>query len=566
MSGSPKAFALHSADYVIFLSFMSISVGVGAYYAIVNRRRMSKVQEEGTSKTDEYLMGGRNMPFIPITLSLLTTFLSGKSLLGIPAEMFDHGLWMFVYMPMSIIAFLVSGLVFVPIFYHLKMTSIYEYLELRFHSTTLKKLCAAVFILNTLVYMGGVVYGPAVALSSVTDMPTFWTIIVGLAFLFLMLVQLVGCSSTLYTTIGGLKAVVWTDTLQAGVMFAGMLAVMVKGTVDVGGFHKIFEVAVDSGRYEEMWRLDPNPAQYANMWTSTFGAIAVWLSFYGVNQMTVQRYCSVPTLKEAKKVIMLSAPLYLLLTMMVCFIGLLVLTFFYNCNPLETGEISTYDQLVVLFAARVAENYPGFPGLLLACIFAATLSTVSTGYNSMAAVIYNDYVRPSFGEKRALLINKTLVFFSGVLSTLIAFSVQPLGGIVRSSVAILGATRGPVVGLFFLGVFARNVSTRATVVSFVGSIGVCLFLWICSVLENPYKEGCHGRSFNITYLPPYDASYGRPDTFFFSRISPFMYAFFGLVFVFFPALILSYCIPPQAEQYSSGRKHSLTWNGRKIKC
>ncbi|KAK0423693.1 hypothetical protein QR680_008282 [Steinernema hermaphroditum] len=556
---APKQFNLSLIDYGIFSGFMCISVGVGVYYAVVNGRRKNVVKP--AEQSDEYLMGGRTMPYLPVAMSLLTTFLSGKAILGTPAEIFDHGMLWVVHFSMSAVAFLISGFIFVPIFFHLNTTSIYEYLELRFHSALIRKLCAAVFIVNNLVYMGVVVYGPAVALSSVTDMPTFWTII------------LVGCSSTLYTTIGGLKAVVWTDTLQAGVMFAGMLAVMVKGTVDVGGFQKILEVATVSGRLDELWRFDPNPALYMSFWTSTFGAVCIWLSLYGVNQMAVQRYCSVPTLRDAQKVVFITIPLYFVLAMMVCFIGLLVLTFFYNCNPLETGEISTYDQLVVLFAARVAENYPGFPGLLLACIFAATLSTVSTGYNSMAAVIYNDYVRPSFGEKRALLINKTLVFFSGVLSTLIAFSVQPLGGIVRSSVAILGATRGPVVGLFFLGVFARNVSTRATVISFVGSIGVCLFLWICSVLENPYKdyhmptnsslEGCHGHSFNLTYLPTsYDAFYGRPDTLYFSRISPFSYALIGMIFVFFPAILLSHGMPPRKERFSSGRRHSLTLMGR----
>uniref|UniRef100_A0A1I7YX77 Sodium/solute symporter n=1 Tax=Steinernema glaseri TaxID=37863 RepID=A0A1I7YX77_9BILA len=555
---APKQINLAVIDYVIFCGFMCISIGVGVYYAVVNRSR--KDVFKSAAQSDDYLMGGRRMPYFPVAMSLLTTFLSGKAILGTPAEIFDHGLLWIIHFSMSAVAFLISGFIFVPIFFHLSTTSIYEYLELRFHSAVIRKLCAAVFIANNLVYMGVVVYGPAVALSSVTSMPTFWTII------------LVGCSSTLYTTIGGLKAVVWTDTLQAGVMFAGMLALMAKGTVDVGGFGRMFEVATASGRMAELWRFDPDPALYMSFWTSTLGAICIWLSLYGVNQMAVQRYCSVPTLKDAQKVVFITIPLYFLLSMMVCFIGLLVLTYFYNCNPLETGEITTYDQLVVLFAARVAENYPGFPGLLLACIFAATLSTVSTGYNSMAAVIYNDYIRPHYGDGHALLINKVLVFLSGLVSTAIAFSVEPLGGIVRSSVAILGATRGPVVGLFFLGVFARKVSTRATVVSFVGSIGVCLFLWLCSVVENPYKdyhmptnsseEGCHGRPFNLTHIPPYDGFYGRPDTLYFSRISPFSYALIGMIFVFFPALLLSHCMPPREERFSSGRRHSLTLMGR----
>ncbi|TKR96406.1 hypothetical protein L596_010424 [Steinernema carpocapsae] len=335
-----RQFSLSLIDYVIFAAFMCISVGVGFYYAVIGRFR-KRVQNVKT-KTDDYLMGGRKLPYLPVTMSLLTTFLSGKAILGTPAEIFDHGALWFLHYAVSIIAFLISGFIFVPIFFHLSTVSIYEYLELRFHSVLVRKLCAVVFILNNLVYMGVVVYGPAVALNSVTDLPTYSAII------------LVGVSSTLYTTIGGLKAVVWTDTLQAGVMFAGMLVVTVKGTFDVGGLSRIWEVAVVSGRAEQLLRFNPNPAQYMTVWTSTLGAICIWLSLYGVNQMAVQRYCSVPTLKDAQKVVFLTIPLYFLLSMMVCYIGLLVLAYFYNCNPLETGELNTYDQLMVLFAARVA--------------------------------------------------------------------------------------------------------------------------------------------------------------------------------------------------------------------
>ncbi|TKR96403.1 hypothetical protein L596_010421 [Steinernema carpocapsae] len=312
-----------------------------------------------------------------------------------------------------------------------------------------------------------------------------------------------------------------------------------------------------------------------NIWVATIGGLTTFLSFYGVNQISLQRFCSVPSLREAQKVMILAAPIYVGLQVMITYIGLLVLAYFYYCDPRETGEIRTNDQLAVLFAAKVAENIPGFPGLLLACIFAATLSTVSSAYNSLAAVIYNDYVKPRFGEKHALLVNKVIVFIAGVLSTCLAFSVQPLGGIVRSSVAILGATRGPVVGLFFLGVFVRSVSTRATIISFAVSIATCVFLWLCSVIENPYKDyhmptnssavACQNRPFHQTHLPhSYDASYGPPETFYLSRISPFCYAFIGLVLVFFPAILLSYVFPPKEEGWSSGRRQSLTWLGRPV--
>ncbi|TKR96431.1 hypothetical protein L596_010446 [Steinernema carpocapsae] len=203
-------------DYLLFGAFMCISVGVGLYYAILDKL---KKPMEKKKTTDEYLMGGRSMSFLPVVLSLVTTFMSGITLFGIPAEIYEHGavlMLQYLTMPLAII---VLGYIFIPIFYNLGSVSIYEYLEIRFHSAFLRRLCAGMFVLNTVMYMGVVIYAPAVALSGVTNIDTW------------ILILLVGVSSTLYTTLGGLKAVVWTDALQAGVMYAGMGIIIVKGTV-----------------------------------------------------------------------------------------------------------------------------------------------------------------------------------------------------------------------------------------------------------------------------------------------------------------------------------------------
>ncbi|KAK0423690.1 hypothetical protein QR680_008280 [Steinernema hermaphroditum] len=568
-SNAGATYSLSLIDYGVFGAFLCISVAVGIYHAVVerfkNRAVPSEAPVEAKSRTEEYLLGGRKMPVIPVALSLLTTFLSGITLLGTPAEFFKHGgLWILMYF-LSPIAFILSGLYFLPIFYHLNATSIYEYLELRFHSPLLRRLCAGAFIANTLIFLGVVTYAPAVALAGVTNLDVW------------LLILLVGACSTLYTTIGGLKAVVWADTLQAGVMYIGIGFIVVKGTIDCGGIGNVFQVAVDSGRAESTLRFDIDPAQYNSFWIMLFSATSVYLALYGINQMSVQRYCSLPSVQDARKVVWITIPLYLLLSAMACYIGLLVLAFFYNCNPLETGEIKTHDQLVVLLAVKISKEYAGMPGLFLACIFATTLSTVSTGYNSLAAVVFVDFVKPLYkaeiSPQRSLLINKSVVFLSGLIATCLAYACGPLGGIIQSSIGLLGATIGPVTGLFFLGVFARGVSTRAAIYSFIASICCCVLLWLCATLENPYKgytlptnsslENCDGRTFTLTRIPDsYDPHYGRPDTFYVSRISPFSYAFFGLLFAFVPAVLLSSLFPAKEERYSSGRKNSLTLWGR----
>ncbi|KAK0412811.1 hypothetical protein QR680_006423 [Steinernema hermaphroditum] len=530
MADQAVKYHLGVVDYAVFLLFMLISVGVGIYYAIAEKLRATS-PEKHKDRADRYLMGGRKLPIIPVALSVLTSFLSGIALLGTPAEIFEHGgLWIIKYLTAPI-ALIISGFLFIPIFYHLQLVSIYEYIEIRYHSAMLRKFCAIAFSAHNLVLMAVSIYSPAIALSGVTDLD-MWKLIL-----------LVGATSTLYTTIGGLKAVVWTDTIQAAVMYAGLGFVMVKGTIDAGGFKRVFEVFVESGRLENSWRFDPNPAQYYNMWNAVFGGIALWLSLYGLNQMSVQRYCSVRSVQDAKKVVWLNIPLKLLISLMAAYVGLLVLAYFYNCNPLETGEIATLDQLTVLLAAKVSENYPGLTGLFIACIFAGTLSVVSGGYNSLAAVLFKDLIEPSAGHRLsprgALLVNKAIVFLSGLVSTALAYSAGPLGGIIKSSIGLLGATNGPIVGLFLVGLFCYVLPTNSSV------------------------EGCQGKTFVETFQPSdYDPHYGRPGTSYLSRISQLSYGLMSKIMVFILSMVLSLFIRPKGERYSSGRRRSLTLMGR----
>ncbi|TKR96410.1 hypothetical protein L596_010427 [Steinernema carpocapsae] len=175
--------------------------------------------------------------------------------------------------------------------------------------------------------------------------------------------------------------------------------------------------------------------------------------------------------------------------------------------------------------------------------------------------------------KKSLLINKAVVCISGIIATCLAFAAGPLGGIIQSCIGLLGATLGPTIGIFFLGVFVRSVSTKATVTSFWLSLVCCVLLWALSVIENPYKdyvlptnsskENCGKRSFTLILIPgSYDPHYGRPDAFYLSKISTYSYGLIGLIMVFFPAILLSQVFPPREEKYSLGRKHSLTLFGR----
>jgi sodium-coupled monocarboxylate transporter 8/12 len=179
---------------------------------------------------------------------------------------------------------------------------------------------------------------------------------------------------------------------------------------------------------------------------SLIGWFVLWASVFGTNQLAIQRYSSLPTLSDARKALFWTMPGFLLLAMAAVTIGLIALADFYNCNPLETGEIASRDQLIIHFARKVlrtnyylyflsnfcnfipADLLPGLFGLYLSCLLSASLSTLSSGINSISAVIFTDFIKPIVGKKlspcQAMTINKVCSWFYFLLFMMSIFYSQ----------------------------------------------------------------------------------------------------------------------------------------------
>lgn len=162
-------------------------------------------------------------------------------------------------------------------------------------------------------------------------------------------------TATCYTTIGGLKAVVWTDSLQAVLMYAGVAVLIIKGLNHerVGGLNRVLTIAWDTGRFEEVFRMNPTILQYNSFWINVFSGTITWLASFGVNQLAIQRYNSLPSLADGKSIIYHTLLPFFVLCSIVSFVGFIALAYFYNCNPLETGFVTDKDHLTILFALQV---------------------------------------------------------------------------------------------------------------------------------------------------------------------------------------------------------------------
>lgn len=447
-----------AADYAVFTVMLVVSSLIGIYYRFTGDRQRT---------AREYLVANKNMSVVPVAFSLMASFMSAVTLLGVPSENYFYGTQFIVINIAYIFGTPIAAYVFLPVFYKLQVISVYEYLERRFGKAT-RLTMSATFVIQMVLYMAVVLYAPAVALSAVTGISKWLSIIS------------VGLVCTFYCTIGGMKAVLWTDLFQSILMFLSMFAVVGVGTYRMGGVYNVWNEALAGGRIEFL-NFDPDPTVRHTVWTLAIGGIFVYVSLYGVNQAQVQRLMTVSTLKKAQLALFINWPIVSALSLVTSFAGIVMYANFRHCDPLLSGKITKTDQVLPYFVMLYLGGVQGLPGLFVAGIFSGALSTVSSAVNSLAAVLLEDFVRPfcisqKTYDKHASLILKVLAFFFGVLCVLLTGLVEQLGGVLQASFMIFGVVGGPLLGVFTLGVLCRKANQEAALSGLIA--GLLMGFWV----------------------------------------------------------------------------------------
>ncbi|XP_058691583.1 sodium-dependent multivitamin transporter [Poecile atricapillus] len=443
-------------DYGIFALLLVLSSAIGLFYALSGDRQRT---------VQEFLLANRDMGCLPVALSLLASFQSAVAILGVPAEIFRFGTEYWFLGCSYFLGLLIPAHIFIPVFYRLRITSTYEYLELRFNKTV-RVFGTITFIFQMVIYMGVVLYAPALALNAVTGFD-LWSAVLTM-----------GLVCTLYTTLGGLKAVIWTDVFQTLVMLAGQVAVIVVGAWRVGGMARVWRVAEQEGKISGI-DLDPNPLERHTFWSLAVGGIFMMLSLYGVNQAQVQRYLSARSEREAKLSCYAVFPCQQIVLCLSCLTGLVMFVYDREHPLAPSQRYASSDQLVLFFVMDVLRDLPGLPGLFVACLFSGALSTISSAFNSLATVTMEDLVRPHFpglSESRATLISKLLALGYGLLCLGMAYVSSLLGPVLQAAISIFGMVGGPLLGLFCLGMFFPCANPTGAVVGLLA--GLVMAFWI----------------------------------------------------------------------------------------
>ncbi|XP_060107140.1 sodium-dependent multivitamin transporter [Heteronotia binoei] len=451
-------------DYAIFVLVLVLSAGIGLFYALSGGKQRT---------VQEFLLANRSMTFLPVALSLLATFQSAVAILGVPAEIYRFGTEYWFLGCSYLLGLLIPAHIFIPVFYRLRLTSAYEYLELRFNKVV--RICGTVtFIFQMVIYMGVVLYAPALALNAVTHFD-LW---VG--------VLAVGLVCILYTTLGGLKAVIWTDVFQTFVMFAGQVAVIMIGTIKVGGLGRVWQVAAKHGRISGI-NLNPDPYERHTFWSLAFGGVFMMLSLFGVNQAQVQRYLSSRTERQAVLSCYAVFPCQQIVLCLGCLTGLVMFAYYQEHPLTEEQKNASPDQMVLYFVMDVLHETPGLPGLFVACLFSGSLSTISSAFSSLAAVTMEDLIRPyvaSIPERRATLYSKLLALGYGLICLGMAYISSMMGSVLQAAFSIFGMVGGPLLGLFCLGMFFPCANSVGAVAGLVAGLAMAFWVGIGSFIAN----------------------------------------------------------------------------------
>lgn len=432
-------------DYAALAGYFALITGISLWFS----------RKKKTS--DEFLRGGQNVPFWAVGISVMATQVSAIGFMTFPAKTYATNWAYFAGVATWFVVVPLVNWAFIPFYRKLNLTSAYQYLEARFDARV-RALAAGVFVLFQLARMGLVLYLPALALSSVVPIDTFTSIL------------LMGLLSTVYTALGGIEAVIWIEVAQAILLFGGAILciALAIGGLD-GGVGQFWEVATTNQKFalsQEFWD-----------WTGPslgvilLGNIFNRLGNLSSDQAIVQRFMTTPDLRSARRSVWADVAASVPWAVVIFTLGT-ALFVFYRQHPQQLSLTAPTDGILPHFIASQAPA--GVCGLIIAAIFAASMSTLESSIHSVATIALTDFYakrNPNLSDGQRLRLVKAAVWVLGGFAT--ALSVVLLYANFKSLLdffqELLALFAGATMGLFFLGIFSRNANATGALVGVLGS-------------------------------------------------------------------------------------------------
>lgn len=437
-------------DWTVIACYFALVIGISVWVS----RNMGKT-------TGDFFLGGQKIPWWAAGLSIFGSKLSALTFIAIPAKAYATD-WTYVMNNVMIVAIApIVTFFYLPYFRRLKLTSVYEYLRIRFDSRV-KFLGSLTFVIFQLSRLGVVIYLPALVLSTVTGINIFTCI---------LLTTLI---TTAYSVAGGIEAVVWTEVMQVFVLLGGALASFFFITAHThGGFSGFLHEAFQQDKFRVAnlgWSIS-QPV----LWVVAVGALLTNLVTYTSDQVVVQRYLTTATEGEARRSIYTNA--LMVIPASIIFFGVgTALWYFYRQHP---GNLDPNGRTDDVFPWFISQQLPaGLSGLVIAGLFAATMSTISSSMNSIATVVTTDFYKTFYkqaSDRQCLGFARWFTVILGVLGCGIACYLVYLqnASIWDQYLKIIGLFGGCLAGMFTAGIFFPRINGRGIFAGFVvSSIGL----------------------------------------------------------------------------------------------
>ncbi len=444
------------ADYIVLCSYLVATALFGIWLG------------RGQRSTSDYFLGGRRLPWWALSLSIVATETSTLTFIGVPAFAYDRNLT-FLQLAMGyVIGKTLVSFVLIPSYFKGDIQSAYEILTFRF-GPKVKNFSAGLFQVNRTLADGVRLFATALVLSVVTRISDVWTVVI------------IGVITIIYTFFGGMTAVVWNDVFQLIVYIAGaVIAFFLLIDRIPGGWQEVSRVAGESGQFQIIdfsFSLE-NPYTFV---AAIVGGAFLTFATHGTDQMMVQRYLSCSSQAKSQQGLILSGIIVLGQFLLFLVIGVLLYSF-YQHFPSSTPPADSQR----VFPVFIVEEMPrGVSGLVIAAVFAAAMSTLSSSLNSLASSTLNDFYRPYLAPRaeEAHYIRMSRLFTAGWGVILIAISLMARnwGSVLEVGLGITSVVMGCVLGVFLLGQWTRVRSEAAGLIAMVSGLGVVILVHLNGV-------------------------------------------------------------------------------------
>jgi SSS family solute:Na+ symporter len=454
--------ALHWLDIVVLAFYFVFMAALGFYFSRRNKN------------TEQYFVGGRSFGGWVIGISLVGYSISSVTFIGYPGDAYKTAWIRFIPNLMMPVAIMIASYLFIPLFRRMNITSAYEFLEGRF-GPSIRRYISCAFAVGQLIRLSLVLYLVSIVVHEMTGLSP------------LMCILLSGLVTAMYTALGGIDAVIWTDVIQAIVLlFGGLLCLGFIVWKIPGGLPQIFTVALADGKLAFADLVDGkiqrlpwgfSLKEKTGIMMLILGLMG-WVAEYSSNQNTIQRYIASKSTAEARKGILICCISSLPIWALFMFIGTALYVFFKQFPMAETTEMLVGsrkpEQVLPFFIMHYIP--PGLVGLIIAGILAAAMSSLSASINSASTVLVVDIYKGAFARGRSdHHYLKAAWCVTGVVSVLmilgaIALNEMSTKTLQDTATIIMSLLGGGILGIYLLGLFSQRGDERAAWLGIAASI------------------------------------------------------------------------------------------------